>query len=123
MMTQSNGRSLNSPHGRDFTYYDGMGDQELARFLRRIEDRIYSYAGDVMDGWLGMAGQFSQAKARLATGGRTGRWIEWVEARFRGFISTGTANKLAELGERSRDELMELRSTIFTSGTGIHAIA
>src|SRR5690348_8143282 len=102
MMMRNNGLQP-SEISQKVGYYDEMPDQETAEFLRRIEERIYSYAGDVMDGWLGMAEQFSQAKARLARQGSTGgRWSEWIDARFKGFIGVWTADKLASLGERSR---------------------
>jgi hypothetical protein len=122
MMTQNNGQSLNLRRDGDLTYYNGLEDRELGAFLQRAEERVYSYAGDVMDGWLGMADQFSQAKTRLRYR-RDPSWSGWVEARFAGFIGLDTADRLADLGERSLEERMELRSTIFTSGTGIRAIA
>lgn len=124
-MTATSNNGLQPLHrGAEVDYYDGMRDKETAAFLRRIEERVYSYAGDVVDGWLGMADQFSQAKARLSRpGSADGQWAEWIDARFKGFIGRGTADRLASLGERSRDEIMELRSTMFTSGTGIKAIA
>src|SRR5690348_4545721 len=102
MMTQSNNGLQPSDIYQKVDYYEKMPDQETAEFLRRIEERVYSYAGDVMDGWLGMADQFSQAKARLARQGSSGggRWSEWVDARFKGFISIATADRLASLGER-----------------------
>lgn len=123
MMTQSNGHALNSSDRKNSDdYYAKMPDQELAEFLRRVEERVYSYAGDVVDGWLGMAEQFSQARGKMLLRGPKSEWGPWVSARFAGFIGIANANRLADLGERSREELMELRST-FTRNSGVFAIA
>lgn len=121
-MATTQNSQLNSPDRANITIYDRIVDPALRADLQRIEERIMSYAGDVLDGWLGMAEEFHKAKAKLANN-KSGQWTQWVEERFGGFIALNTANRLAEIGKTERDELATLRHSYFQKGTGIAAIA
>jgi hypothetical protein len=112
--------NLQRRDGGASAWYDKVRDVSLRADLERIEDRIYSYGHDVLDGWLGMAQEFASAKPKLV---KIGEWQSWIEHRFAGFIGQETADRLAKIGETERSELAALRNTYFQRGTGISAIA
>jgi hypothetical protein len=119
MMTQSDS-SRAVLRGGQSGWYDRIRDQNLRADLQRVEERIYSYADDLLNGWLGMAHEFAAAKPKLL---EAHQWGAWIEDRFAGFIGLPTADRLAEIGQIERSELAALRTTYFQKGTGIKAIA